>query len=235
MRILAASFFLFPTLVPAQPDPKTMDNYVFTLIWSKPDHRTTTKEEGDRMQAAHMAHIESMSKQGDLAAAGPANAPGSRLRGIFVFRTPIEKANELSNADPTVKEGLLEMESHPWYSYKGIGDVYKNGPDASFKMATFQLALIRKGPNVSSASPEEMKAYAKQHQAGIAENRRLGKMVCAGPILDGGDLVGISVFATSAEEAKAIFDKDPFIAKGIMKIDWYTWYAGDKTFPPLPK
>jgi len=241
MRTLLAALFLI-SFAPgsfAQPDPKTMDNYVFTLIWARTDKRETTKEEDRKIMAAHMAHIGAMAEQGALVAAGPANAPMARLRGIFVFRAPMETAKELANADPTVKEGQFQMEFHPWYSYKGIGETYRAehaaNKDAKTRMVAYQLALLRRTATFAGAKPEDLKTFTREHLEGISANHRAGKIVCAGPITDGGDLAGIGVFATSLDEAKAILDKDAFVSRGLMKVDWYTWYAADGTFPPVGK
>ena len=239
MRHIITSVCLLATVVPcafAQFDPKTMDNYVFTLIWSRTDRRTTTKEEGERIQGAHMAHIEAMAKQGSLVAAGPAFAKDSRLRGIFIFHLSMDQAKDFANADPAAKEGLLEMESHPWLAYKGIGEPYKlwraANPDAQVKMVTYQLALLRRGPNAAGTSRDEMEKLEKQHLDGLERNHRSGKIVAAGPMVDRGDLTGIVVFATSADEAKAILEKDAFVSRGMIKVDWYSWMAADGSFPP---
>jgi len=235
MRTLLSALALFTTAAFAQPDPKTMDNYVFTLIWAKPDAKELTKEENQKLMVGHMAHIESMAKEGSLVAAGPANSPGSRLRGIFVFRAPMEKAKELANADPTVKGGVFELDSHTWYSYKGIGEPYKTwraaNPDGKVKMATYQLAIFKKGPR-GDATPADLQKYAQEHLAGIAEGRKAGKIVCAGPVQDSSKIAGIGVFATSLDEAKAILEKDAFVSRGIMTVEWYSWFAAADTFPP---
>lgn len=239
MRTLLLLCFL-TTLAPgafAQPDPKTMDNYVFTLIWSRADRRTTTKEEGERIQGAHMAHIEVMSKQGALVAAGPIVSANPRLRGIFIFHASMDQAKELANTDPTVKEGLLDMELHPFYSLKGIGEPFKAwraaNPEAAVKMVTYQLGLFRRGPNMAGASPADLKTLQKEHLENVAESIRRGKMVLAGPMTDGGDLMGIGVFATTLEEAKAITEKDALVSRGIMKVEWYSWMAAEGTFPAV--
>ncbi len=238
MRTLLASFLLLSSSAFAQPDPKTMDNYVFTLIWSRTDAPTLSKEDSGRIMEGHMAHIQAMADEGALAAAGPANAPLSRLRGIFVFKAGMAKAKELADADPTVKNGLFTMESHPWYSYKGIGETYKAehaaNPNAKTKMVAYQLALFRRGPNMAATKPEDMASYAKQHLDGITANHRAGKILLAGPVTDGGDLAGIGVFATTLDEAKAILEKDAFLSRGIMKVEWFTWYAAEGSFPPVP-
>ncbi|MEO8028167.1 MAG: YciI family protein, partial [Bryobacteraceae bacterium] len=222
----------------AQPDPATMDKYVFTFIWSRADRRATTNEEGNRIQAAHMAHIESMAKDGPLVAAGPIVSKTPRLRGIFIFHSSLEQAKELAAADPTVKEGLLEMESHPWYSYKGIGEQYKTwraaNPDGQVKMATYQLAVLRNGPKFGTASAPDMQKWQMEHLANIAAAHRAGKLVLAGPMLDKSDIRGIGVLTVGADEAKALFANDPFVVNGMMTIDWYSWMAAEGSFPPPP-
>lgn len=232
------SLTLFAAGALAQPDPSMTEQYVFTLIWSRPDRKATAKAEGERIQGAHMAHIQSMAKQGALVAAGPIVSPNARLRGIFVFRVPLDQAKELANADPTVKEGLIEMESHPWYSYKGIGEPYKAwraaNPEAKDKMVANQLVVLRKGPNWDLGSASEKQAWRKEHLARIEEMRQAGKILVAGPFMDNSDIRGVLVYATTADEAKAHIEEDPFVKSGFMKMEIYSWLTAEGTFPPAP-
>jgi len=77
--------------------------------------RSQDAEEAARIQAGHMAHINKMAEEGYLVLAGPFLGGGD-IRGIFLFDVDsLEKAKELTEADPAVQAGRLVMELHLWY------------------------------------------------------------------------------------------------------------------------
>jgi uncharacterized protein YciI len=53
-----------------------------------------------------------------------------------------------------------------------------------------------------------------------------GKLLIAGPFLDGGDLRGIFIFrvATMAE-AEALAATDPAVKAGRLRLEFHPWYA----------
>ncbi len=62
-----------------------------------------------------MANIRRLGEQGKLALAGPFLDDGS-VRGIYVFNVEtLEEARALTETDPAIQAGRLEMELHPWY------------------------------------------------------------------------------------------------------------------------
>jgi uncharacterized protein YciI len=99
-----------------------MHRYVLALLKSGPnrDQDSTTAAE---LQAAHMANIERMAEEGDLVLAGPFLDDGD-LRGIYVFDVEtIEEARALTESDPAIQAGRLEMELHPWYGSAALMQV----------------------------------------------------------------------------------------------------------------
>ena len=84
-------------------------------VWTAED-----SPELDRLQEAHLAHIDGMRGDGHLVAAGPID-DGSDVRGISVLRVEsLERAVQLAAADPSVCAGQLAIEVHPWYVPTGI-------------------------------------------------------------------------------------------------------------------
>lgn len=96
----------------------TMKKYYLCFLKSGPN-RDHPKEEADKIQAGHMAHIKKMAAENKLCIAGPAESK-SDLRGIFIFNVKsLEEAEALAAEDPAVKAGRLVAEIVPWWGAKG--------------------------------------------------------------------------------------------------------------------
>ncbi len=106
---------------PDSPEPEyEMTTYYVGFLHRGPDWTPEKTAEVERIQAAHLAHIQKMVDSGDLLLAGPF-LDGGELRGMFVFQVGSrEEAEALASADPAVKAGRLTVKIHPWYSAKGI-------------------------------------------------------------------------------------------------------------------
>jgi uncharacterized protein YciI len=98
--------------------------YYLGLLY-KGDSRDQSPEESEKIQTAHLKHLESMYKKGILLIAGPMGDDGD-LRGIVVLKVgSMEEAQALVNADPAVKAGRLRVELHPWMSQSLDALAYK--------------------------------------------------------------------------------------------------------------
>jgi uncharacterized protein YciI len=99
--------------------PLTPVIYYFAFLKRGPKWTPESTPETHALQAAHMAHIQSMAATGKLVIAGPfSKAPP--YAGVFVFKVgSLEEAKSLAEADPTVKAGRLVAEVHPWSIPKG--------------------------------------------------------------------------------------------------------------------
>jgi uncharacterized protein YciI len=95
-------------------DDYGMRTYVMALLKAGPN-RDRSSEDAQKLQAAHMANINRLAKEGKLVVAGPFEDDGP-LRGIYVFdvRT-VAEAEALTRTDPAIQAGSLAMELHPWY------------------------------------------------------------------------------------------------------------------------
>ena len=88
--------------------------YYLGLIKKGPTWTADETPEIDRLQAAHLAHIQALRAAGKVVVAGPLLDDGF-LRGIYVFRAEsIEEAQSFAAADPMVKVNRLVVEIHPW-------------------------------------------------------------------------------------------------------------------------
>jgi uncharacterized protein len=74
----------------------------------------------DRLQAAHLAHLNELRQRGLLLISGPMLDDGF-IRGVSVLRVHTRaEAVTLCEEDPSFKAGRLSYELHPWMVHKGI-------------------------------------------------------------------------------------------------------------------
>ena len=74
------------------------------------------KEESQRLQMEHLNNIVRLAEEGVLVLAGPFMSSDQDIRGIYIFDvTTIEEAKKLTETDPAIQAGVLEMELIPWY------------------------------------------------------------------------------------------------------------------------
>lgn len=91
-----------------------MKQYVMAFLKAGPN-RTMDQAEAMAIQRAHLDNIRKMAENGDLIVAGPFMDRGE-IRGIYIFDVPtVEEARALTETDPAIQAGSLEMELHPWY------------------------------------------------------------------------------------------------------------------------
>jgi uncharacterized protein YciI len=96
----------------------------------------------------------------------------------------------------------------------------------AFEMDTYQLGLLRKGPQWGVGQEEETRRIQSEHLAHLTKLSRAGKLVGAGPFGDGGDIRGILIFkAASVEEASLLGQDDPAVKAGRLALDIHTWWG----------
>ncbi|HEY7113469.1 MAG TPA: YciI family protein [Thermoanaerobaculia bacterium] len=99
------------------------------------------------------------------------------------------------------------------------------GP-GGFEMTTYYVGFLRKGPAWSGENTPENRKLQEAHLANILRLANEGKLLVAGPFLDGGDLRGLYVFKVgTADEAKALVATDPAVASGHLTFELHPWYA----------
>ena len=104
-------------------DKYGMKQYVLAFLIAGPnrDQDSTTAAQ---LQRAHLDNIKRLANEGKLVLAGPFMDDGS-IRGIYIFNVKtVEEAKALTETDPAIKAGRLEMELHPWYGSAALMEIY---------------------------------------------------------------------------------------------------------------
>ncbi|HET6643293.1 MAG TPA: YciI family protein [Gaiellaceae bacterium] len=96
------------------------DRYTFVLLRRGPRALEFDEDELDRLQAAHLAHLDAMRERGVLLAAGPfEDQDDETKRGICLYRTGLEETRRLAEEDPSVQAGRMAIEAMTWLTLKG--------------------------------------------------------------------------------------------------------------------
>jgi len=219
--------------------PSGLTRYTLGYLKSHPNRPALPKEEAAAIQKAHLAHLGDLGRKGELLSAGPILTPGSPIRGIVIFRTEsLEKAREMAEADPAVVNKLLLVELHSWTAPKGIGERWaaeaKENPNLAMKMKTYQLVVLRPGPNWRGFNDPDFPGHRDAHMASLRQLTRAGKLVLAGPYASLDNIGGVFVYsAGTLDDARALAKADPFITAGIFEFDVYEWMCDERTMPDL--
>lgn len=103
-------------------DDYGMKKYVMAFLKSgkvKIEDEVKRKE----LQTAHLKNIQRMALEGKLVLAGPF-MDKQEIRGIYIFNVAtVEEAKKLTETDPSIQAGTLEMELHPWYGSAALMEV----------------------------------------------------------------------------------------------------------------
>ncbi|AKS42535.1 YciI family protein [Wenzhouxiangella marina] len=94
-----------------------------------------------------------------------------------------------------------------------------------YGMRRYVMAFLSAGPE-RGQDPDETQAIQAAHLAHIRQMAEDGKLVMAGPFMDGGELRGIFIFAVdSVEEAEALTQADPAVQAGRLVMELKPWYG----------
>jgi uncharacterized protein YciI len=93
--------------------------WFWLLLLKRGPIRNQAREELDRIQAAHLRHLFTLRRRGQLVLYGPVTGAGA-LRGIGVLTVPArEEAEALMADDPAVRAGRLRADVRPWLTMPG--------------------------------------------------------------------------------------------------------------------
>lgn len=94
-----------------------------------------------------------------------------------------------------------------------------------YGMKQYVMAFLKSGPNRSQDSLEAAQLQ-RAHMENIGRMAKEGKLILAGPFIDGGDIRGIYVFdVRTIEEAEALTATDPAIQAGRLEMELHPWYG----------
>ncbi len=109
-------------------DDYGMKTYVMAFLRSG-KVSSKDKEESQRLQMAHLNNIIRLAGEGVLVLAGPFMDSDQDIRGIYIFDVKtVEEAKKLTETDPAIQAGVLEMELIPWYGSAALlelNDIHK--------------------------------------------------------------------------------------------------------------
>jgi uncharacterized protein len=101
----------------------------------------------------------------------------------------------------------------------------KLGAD-DYGMKTYVMAFLIAGDRVSEYTQEERREIQKGHMANINRLAEMGKLILAGPFINGGEKRGIFVFdVPSKAEAEELTNSDPAVQAGVLKMELVEWYG----------
>ena len=97
-----------------------LERYSLVLLRRGPRAEEFTDQELERLQDAHLGHLRAMREAGHLLVAGPfGDQPDETLRGICLYRPPLEETRALAEQDPSVQAGRMRVEVLSWYVPEG--------------------------------------------------------------------------------------------------------------------
>jgi uncharacterized protein len=95
-----------------------------------------------------------------------------------------------------------------------------------YGMKTYVMAILLAGDRVEEYTPEQRAEIQKGHMATINRLAEEGKLLLAGPFIDGKEKRGIFIFnVESKAAAEALTLTDPAIQAGVLKMELIEWYA----------
>jgi uncharacterized protein len=109
-----------PELIHPSSESSAVEQY--TLVLMKRGNKWKVDAVGfNFMMRDYPPYIRDMTARGHVALAGffPFNVPGN-LRAVNIYRVGTKQTVELLKDDPTIKEGLLTPEIHPWVTGRGV-------------------------------------------------------------------------------------------------------------------
>ncbi len=101
----------------------------------------------------------------------------------------------------------------------------KLGAD-DYGMKTYVMAFLLAGDRVQEYSAEARAEIQKGHMVNINQLAEEGKLIVAGPFINGGEKRGIFIFDVKTKaEAEALTNTDPAVQAGVLKMELIEWYG----------
>ena len=91
----------------------------------------------------------------------------------------------------------------------------------------YTTVLLKKGPIYQpqpTRSPEQARIVLEHGRRNMKLSAE-GKMPLVGPLVGGGEIVGLCVFSVPEAEARALMDGDGAVQAGVFAYDVVTWYG----------
>ena len=198
----------------AQQKPEyDMGTMQMVFLSKSPQWKAAQKTE--QIYQEQRAYVESLIADGKLALSGEITGEGE-LREVVVTKTEsINEAQEMAQLFPAVKSGMLKAAVLSWYAARNL----LKPPLIPLTPSNYVFGILVRGPKWTKEQTEETKKIQEGHLANINRLAEAGKLVLAGPFVDGGERRGVFIFKLdSLSEAQALTDTDPAVIAGRLKI-----------------
>ncbi len=101
-------------------------------------------------------------------------------------------------------------------------------PEAIHKMIglaeEYAMVILRKGP-ASREDKERNECLQLAHLQHLAKLQLSGKLILNGPVLQEHEILGVSIYAASVEEARELAEADPKVVEGYLTVEVIPWMA----------
>jgi uncharacterized protein len=96
--------------------PPGMASFTLVILRRPENAPTFTDEELERLQAGHLAHLAHYRDNGSIAAAGPfSDQADPKIRGLELWRLPLDEVRKACAEDPSVQAGRLQKDVMRWW------------------------------------------------------------------------------------------------------------------------
>jgi len=100
--------------------PERFDEHTVLWLVRAPDAPELSEEALDALQVEHLTYLRELKRRGVLIANGPLTEQTDvRMRGMSVYRLPLDEALALARGDPMVIAGRLVIEGARWMTAEG--------------------------------------------------------------------------------------------------------------------
>ena len=206
----------------------------YQIVFLRPDpgRKPLAKEEGERIQSAHMANIHSLADRGILVAAGPFDDKPHTISGVFFFKiASTDAALREAAKDPTVVEHRNTVEVLDWRGPAAIGDEYKRlhkeDPQTPEGMGVHPFLLLHRTGEWNQKAPA-----LRDHAAYVAELLSKGKLAATGPVSAHATVAEVLIFDRIADdEAGRLAAADPAVKAGLLRVEPHRWWSSAHVLP----
>jgi uncharacterized protein YciI len=237
IRLAAALLFAAAVAAPQNTPPEPTALYYVVFLRPDPARQSISKEEGERMQNAHMANIQKMADDGLLASAGPFENDPPPISGIFVMKAAsLEEARRIAAEDPTVRGRRNTIDVHAWRGPAGIGDEYfrlhREHPETPQDMGEHPFFVLNRGAEWSATPPPRRVVLLAEHQRYVEELRRAQRLAAAGTIEGDPAMIALVIFRrVPLDQALQSMKDDPAVKAGILTIEAHRWWSAAHVLP----
>jgi uncharacterized protein len=100
------------------------------------------------------------------------------------------------------------------------------------ELSTYYVCLLLKAPAWSAEETPELEELQSQHLAYTLQLMTSGATVAAGPVTDGGEIRGFSIFRTSTlAAARTLAEADPAVRAGRFVVELHPWMVPTGRLP----